>query len=155
MFNNAFDGKKVLVTGHTGFKGTWMTLWLQQMGAEVVGISDRIPTDPSHFEAAGLGETMTTHWMDIRDTEAVPQAIAAPAGCETCHGTGYQGRLGVFEMIEVGEALRGAIDRGATEAEMAALALKEAETLIGQGLAEVAAGETSLSEVLRVVGDVA
>ena len=85
----------------------------------------------------------------------VPQAIAAPAGCETCHGTGYQGRLGVFEMIEVGEALRGAIDRGATEAEMAALALKEAETLIGQGLAEVAAGETSLSEVLRVVGDVA
>jgi CDP-glucose 4,6-dehydratase len=79
MFNNAFDGKKVLVTGHTGFKGTWMTLWLQQMGAEVVGISDRIPTDPSHFEAAGLGDTMTTHWMDIRDTEAVPQAIADEA----------------------------------------------------------------------------
>ena len=76
MFNNAYEGKRVLVTGHTGFKGTWMTLWLQQMGAEVIGISDQIPTDPSHFAAAGLDETMTTHWLDIRDTEAVPAAIA-------------------------------------------------------------------------------
>ena len=40
MFDDAFDAKKVLVTGHTGFKGTWMTLWLQQMGAEVVGIAN-------------------------------------------------------------------------------------------------------------------
>ncbi len=76
MFNNAFDQKKVLVTGHTGFKGTWMTLWLQQMGATVVGISDKVPTEPSHFEAAGLGESMTTHWLDIRDTDAVPAAVA-------------------------------------------------------------------------------
>lgn len=76
MFNNTFHGKKVLVTGHTGFKGTWMTLWLQQMGAEVVGLSDLVPTNPSHFEAAGLGETMTTYWIDVRDTEAVPAAIA-------------------------------------------------------------------------------
>lgn len=76
MFNNAFDGKKVLVTGHTGFKGTWMTLWLQQMGAEVVGISDRIPTDPSHFAAAGLTETMQTHWLDVRDTAAIASTIA-------------------------------------------------------------------------------
>ena len=77
MFNNTFDGKKVLVTGHTGFKGTWMTLWLQHLGAEVVGLSDLVPTNPSHFDAAGLGETMTTHWLDVRDTEAVPAAIAA------------------------------------------------------------------------------
>ena len=37
-FHNAFDGSKVLVTGHTGFKGTWMTMWLQELGAEVVGL---------------------------------------------------------------------------------------------------------------------
>lgn len=79
MFNNTFDGKKVLVTGHTGFKGTWMTLWLQHMGAEVVGLSDLVPTHPSHFEAAGLDATMTTHWLDVRDTEAVPAAIEAVA----------------------------------------------------------------------------
>lgn len=79
MFNNVFEGKKVLVTGHTGFKGTWMTLWLQQMGATVVGISDRIPTQPSHFEAAGLGETMTTHWLDIRNTDAIRETIASEA----------------------------------------------------------------------------
>ena len=66
MFSNVFDGKKVLVTGHTGFKGTWMTIWLQQMGAEVVGISDKVPTDPAHFIAAGLEDSMKTHWLDIR-----------------------------------------------------------------------------------------
>lgn len=76
MFNNAFDGKKVLVTGHTGFKGTWMTLWLKKLGAEVIGISNEIPTSPSHFEAAGLNETMTTYWLDVRDEEAIPAAIA-------------------------------------------------------------------------------
>ncbi len=79
MFNNVFDGKKVLVTGHTGFKGTWMTIWLQQMGAEVVGIANKIPTDPSHFEAAGLNETMKTHWLDIRDEDGVPAVIAEEA----------------------------------------------------------------------------
>ncbi len=79
MFNNAFDGKKVLVTGHTGFKGTWMSIWLQQMGAEVVGISDKIPTDPAHFSAAGLEDSMKTHWLDIRDEEAIPAAVAQEA----------------------------------------------------------------------------
>ena len=75
MFNNVFDGKRVLVTGHTGFKGTWMTIWLQQMGAEVIGISNEIPTEPSHFAAAGLDKTMTTHWLDVRDQQAIPAAI--------------------------------------------------------------------------------
>ena len=58
-------------------------------------------------------------------------------------------------MIEVGSSLRAAIDRGASEAEMRELALDGRETLIGQSLAEVAAGRTSLAETLRVVGDVA
>lgn len=51
-FKNTYQDKKVLVTGHTGFKGSWLSLWLDSMGAEVHGISDEIPTIPSHFEAA-------------------------------------------------------------------------------------------------------
>ncbi len=86
---------------------------------------------------------------------AVPKVLYTAPGCTECNGAGYAGRLGIFEMVEVGDALREAIDRGASEAEMKAMAVAEAETLIGQGLAEVAAGRTSLAEALRVVGDVA
>jgi len=86
---------------------------------------------------------------------ALPLQIHDAVGCARCGQSGYVGRVGVFEMIEVGEALRAAIDRGASEAEMKAEALDAGETLVGQGLREVAAGRTSLAEVLRVVGDVA
>lgn len=85
----------------------------------------------------------------------VPDEIHDAVGCALCNGSGYAGRVGVFEMVEVGEALREAIDRGATEAEMKSLAVADAETLFGQSLAEVAAGRSSLAEALRVVGDVA
>ena len=44
---NFWKGKKVLVTGHTGFKGSWLSLWLQSLGAEVVGVSLDVPTTPS------------------------------------------------------------------------------------------------------------
>lgn len=86
---------------------------------------------------------------------AVPDAVFDSVGCTACGGSGYAGRIGVFEMIEVGAELRAAIDSGANEAQMQTLAVKEAETLFGQGLTEVAAGRTSLAETLRVVGDVA
>jgi general secretion pathway protein E len=86
---------------------------------------------------------------------AVPSVVFAPKGCAACGNTGFSGRVGVFEMIEVGDTLRAAIDGGATETELKRLALCDGETLIGQGLAEVAIGRTSLSEILRVVGDVA
>ena len=46
-----FAGKTVVVTGHTGFKGSWLSLWLEQLGANVVGISSDIPTRPSHFSS--------------------------------------------------------------------------------------------------------
>ena len=55
MFQNIYKGKKVLVTGHTGFKGTWLTTWLLKLGAKVVGISIDIPTSPSIFEDLLLG----------------------------------------------------------------------------------------------------
>jgi len=105
----------------------------------------RDPHTPTAAEAAHF----TRHALDV------PTRVYAACGCAACNETGYAGRVGIFEMVEVGETLREAIDRGATETEMKALALDEAETLIGQGLAEVAAGRTSLAEALRVVGDVA
>ena len=53
-FNNAYSGKRVLVTGDTGFKGSWLSLWLTSLGAEVAGFSDKIPTKPSNFEILDL-----------------------------------------------------------------------------------------------------
>lgn len=85
----------------------------------------------------------------------VPEQLYEPMGCERCNATGHAGRVGIFEMVEVGDALRAAIDAGATETEMRAVALGAGETLIGQGLALAATGATSLTETLRVVGDVA
>ena len=66
-FKNIFDGKSVLVTGHTGFKGAWLSLWLEKMGANVFGISNEIPTEPSHFQEALLSETINHNICDIRD----------------------------------------------------------------------------------------
>ena len=54
MFNNIYRNKKVLVTGHTGFKGTWLTAWLLKLGAHVVGVSKDIPTNQSMFEELKL-----------------------------------------------------------------------------------------------------
>ncbi len=66
--NAAFwHGKRVLVTGHTGFKGSWLSLWLQSMGAEVVGYALTPPTNPSLFEVANVSLGMTSIIGDIRD----------------------------------------------------------------------------------------
>ena len=99
------------------------------------------------------GGTETAHF--IRHGLPVPEVLYEPVGCAVCAETGHAGRMGVFEMVEIGETLRGAIDRGGTETEMLGLALGAGETLAGQGLAAAAAGHVSLTETLRVVGDVA
>jgi len=64
-------GKVVLLTGHTGFKGSWLSLWLQSMGAKVVGYALAPPTDPSLFVAANVAEGMISHKGDIRDFAAL------------------------------------------------------------------------------------
>ncbi len=69
-------GKRVFVTGHTGFKGSWLALWLQQLGAEVVGYSLEAPTQPSLFEAAQVAEGMTSLIGDVRDLEQLQGAMA-------------------------------------------------------------------------------
>ncbi|MDJ0820549.1 MAG: ATPase, T2SS/T4P/T4SS family [Paracoccaceae bacterium] len=93
-------------------------------------------------------------WFDKHGLP-LPLQINAPVGCAACNQTGYAGRVGIFEMLEVTEVLRDGIDRGAPESELKRLALEERDTLAGQGLTQVAAGHTSLAEVLRVVGDLA
>lgn len=69
-------GRRVLVTGHTGFKGSWLALWLSAMGAEVTGVADGVPTEPSLFELARVGEDVRTIRADVRDAEAVRRAVA-------------------------------------------------------------------------------
>lgn len=64
-------GRRVLVTGHTGFKGGWLSLWLQQMGAEVTGLSLAPPATPNLFEVARVADGMTSVIGDIRDPGAV------------------------------------------------------------------------------------
>ena len=53
-FKKTFKNKKVLITGHTGFKGAWLTLWLLHCGAKIMGISKDIPTQPSLFNTLNL-----------------------------------------------------------------------------------------------------
>ncbi len=74
MFKNTYQDKKVIVTGHTGFKGAWLTIWLLKLGAKVVGISKDIPTNPSMFEELKLAEKITDYRQDTRDAKAI-QAI--------------------------------------------------------------------------------
>ena len=68
-FNNVYRGKKVLITGNTGFKGSWLSAWLLMLGAEVYGYSNSIPTKPSMFEVVGLSDRIHHHYGDIRNKE--------------------------------------------------------------------------------------
>jgi CDP-glucose 4,6-dehydratase len=78
VMNAAFwQGKRVFLTGHTGFKGSWLSLWLQQMGAEVTGFALTPPSEPSLFATAGVAGGMTSIVGDIRDGAAVAAAMKA------------------------------------------------------------------------------
>jgi len=68
-------GKRVFLTGNTGFKGSWLSLWLTEMGAEVTGYALPPPTKPSLFEMAGLERSMSWIEGDVRDREAVLKAV--------------------------------------------------------------------------------
>jgi len=67
LYNGTFLNKRVLVTGHTGFKGSWLCLLLHKLGADVYGYALEPPTKPSLFEEAGIGELMTSYIGDVRD----------------------------------------------------------------------------------------
>lgn len=68
-------GKRVLLTGHTGFKGSWMSLWLESMGASLHGLALQPPTSPSLFDEAHVAEGMHSHIGDIRDFTTVQRVM--------------------------------------------------------------------------------
>ena len=75
MFSNVFKGKTVFITGHTGFKGGWLSAWLLKMGANVAGFSRDVPTKPSIFEVLGLENKIKHIVGDVRDLKALQSAI--------------------------------------------------------------------------------
>ena len=81
ILQREFKDKTVIITGHTGFKGAWLTAWLKQLGAKVVGIALEPPTDPSHFVAANLTNGMTDLRIDIRNQVDLEEAIVKENQC--------------------------------------------------------------------------
>ena len=75
MFGNFYKNKKVLITGHTGFKGSWLSAWLLMMGSEVCGFSKDIPTKPSNFESIKIKNKIKNYNGDIRDINKLKKVI--------------------------------------------------------------------------------
>lgn len=69
MMNNFYNNKRILITGHTGFKGTWMCKLLTMMGADVTGYALKAPTNPSLFDMCNVASDMNSVEGDIRDIE--------------------------------------------------------------------------------------
>ena len=72
---NFYKGKKIFVTGHTGFKGTWLCAILMSVGANVIGYSNGFPTNPSLFELVGMGNKVNSINGDVRDYNTLRQTI--------------------------------------------------------------------------------
>ena len=75
MNRDFWRGKRVLLTGHTGFKGSWLSLWLQAAGTDLYGLALAPPTRPNLFTAARIGDGMRSTLCDIRNFDAVRQAV--------------------------------------------------------------------------------
>lgn len=104
-------GKSVLVTGHTGFKGSWLALWLSKMGADVSGVSLPPQSVPSLFELGALSERVKSHFCDIRDFKGVRELVEASRPEVVFHlaaqplvRAGYRDPLGTFETNVSGTA---------------------------------------------------
>jgi CDP-glucose 4,6-dehydratase len=79
-------GKRVFLTGHTGFKGAWLALWLEQLGAHVAGYSFEPPSQPNLFEVANVRSALAQHWhADLRDITALRAAASSFEPDIICH----------------------------------------------------------------------
>jgi CDP-glucose 4,6-dehydratase len=74
-FGNVYAGQKVLVTGNTGFKGSWLSLWLLELGADVYGLSNTLPGEPCMFQELNLEQKIHHYWADVRDGARVQEII--------------------------------------------------------------------------------
>lgn len=122
-----WKGKKVLITGHTGFKGGWLSLWLQSLGADLVGISLDPPTSPSLYEEADVGAGMISLREDIRNLEQMKSMISKHQPEIVFHlaaqplvrysysepvetyATNVMGTLNVLEAIRSAQSVRAAV----------------------------------------------
>ena len=75
MFSNIFQNKKVLITGHTGFKGSWASIWLHHLGAKVIGVSDEVKTIPSNYELTNLKSFIKDYRINLTDFKKLNQII--------------------------------------------------------------------------------
>ena len=66
-----FNNKTVVVTGHTGFKGSWLSLWLTLLGAKVIGVSKSVPTKPSNFEILNLKKYIIDKRINLQNREKI------------------------------------------------------------------------------------
>ena len=74
LFGGSYAGRRVLITGHTGFKGSWLALWLRSMGADVAGLALDPDTNPSHWELLGL-DNVADYRVDLRNAAAVREVF--------------------------------------------------------------------------------
>ncbi len=121
-------GRRVFLTGHTGFKGAWLALWLQALGARVTGFSDGVPTTPSLYELAGVAQGMEDLRGDVRDADAVAAALdgsepevvihmaAQPmvrrsfAEPRATYETNVMGTVNVLEAVRLGAGVRAVVN---------------------------------------------
>jgi CDP-glucose 4,6-dehydratase len=106
-----WHGKQVLLTGHTGFKGAWMALWLAKMGARVIGISLAPNSTPNLFALANIAKITNSHFVDVRDVDAVSNIIkeAQPdivlhLAAQALVRRSYKDPLGTFDTNVMGTA---------------------------------------------------
>ncbi len=75
-FSDFYKNKKILITGNTGFKGSWLSIWLHSLGAELHGLSKDIPSEPSMYQQCKLDKIIKTNFFDIQDTSKVNNLIS-------------------------------------------------------------------------------
>ena len=75
MFGSTFKNKKVLITGHSGFKGSWLSIWLNYLGANVFGLSDTVVSEPSNYLASQIPDFVNDLKVDIRNSDRVKSLI--------------------------------------------------------------------------------
>lgn len=127
MFGETYKGRRVLVTGHTGFKGSWLSHWLLDLGADVAGFSLYLPSSPCNFEVLGLERRLRHVVGDIRDVEAVRRVfdefqpeivfhLAAQAIVRTSYDepkatfdTNVGGTVNVLEAVRAVESVKAAV----------------------------------------------